>query len=39
MNENISYGSLNSSVLSFDLSTDESCSRPKKLANIQRVRG
>ena len=39
MNENISYESPNSSVLSLDLSTDESCCRPKKLANIQRVRG
>ena len=34
---NISYDSPNSSVLSLDLSIDESCSRPRKLANIQRV--
>ena len=37
INENILYDSPNSSVLSLDLSTDESCSRPRKLANIQRV--
>ena len=37
INENISYDSPNSSVLSLDLSIDESCSRLRKLANIQRV--
>ena len=37
INENISHDSPNSSVLSLDLSIDESCSRPRKLANIQRV--
>ena len=34
INEDISYDSPNSSVLSLDLSIDESCSRPRKLANI-----
>ena len=37
INENISYDSHNSSVLSLDLSIEESCSRPRKLTNIQRV--
>ena len=37
INENISYDSPNSRVLSLDLSIDESCSRTRKLANIQRV--
>ena len=37
INENISYDSHNSSILSLDLSIEESCSRPRKLTNIQRV--
>ena len=37
INGNISYDRHHSSLLSLDLSNDKSCSRPRKLANIQRA--
>ena len=37
INENISSDSPNLSELSLDLSIDESCNRPRKLANIKKV--